>query len=74
MAARAEINLLEPKLLGNDGHPNQALSYAEDAVTYAEQTDQPNRLADALALTASLHTQTGADVKAGELAHRALLL
>jgi class 3 adenylate cyclase len=66
--------IVRAKLLRHAGHPDQALPYAEEAVAYAEQTDWLNGLADALALAASLHAQTGSPAEANELRARALLL
>ncbi len=62
------------KLLRRAGRPDQALPFAEEAIAYAEQTDWLNGLADALALAASVHDQTGSPAKANELRARALAL
>jgi class 3 adenylate cyclase len=66
--------LLRAKLLRHAGHSDQALPLAEEALTYAEQTDGLNNQADALALIASLHADTGSPAKANELRARALAL
>jgi class 3 adenylate cyclase/tetratricopeptide (TPR) repeat protein len=66
--------ILRAKLLRHAGHPDQALPFAEQALTYAEQTDGPDKQADALALIASLHADTGSPIKADELRARALAL
>jgi class 3 adenylate cyclase/tetratricopeptide (TPR) repeat protein len=66
--------LLRAKLLRHAGHSDQALPLAEEALTYAEQTDGLNNQADALTLIASLHADTGSPAKADELRARALAL
>jgi tetratricopeptide (TPR) repeat protein len=64
--------ILRATLLRHAGHPTRALPFAEEAVAYAEHTDWLNLRADALALAASLHAQTGSPAKANELRARAL--
>ena len=65
---------MRAKLLRHAGHPDQALTFAEEAVAIAERTEWLPHLADALALAASLHAQTGSPAKANELRTHALAL
>jgi hypothetical protein len=68
------LRTIRAELLRHAGDPKQALPFAEEAVAYAEQTDWLNRQADALALAASLHAETGSPAKANELRTRAVTL